>query len=271
MLSDRICRAAQTAAIAASFVFIFAIVALAQDRRQNAPGEFDFYVLALSWSPSYCESVKERTGSSSRPDPQCSGRPIAFVVHGLWPQYDQGFPSFCQMPAPRLNREIVGANLDLMPSPRLIFREWDRHGTCSGLSAHAYFDAVRKARAVVKVPPEFLTPAEFGVGVARRHRRGFHAGQFGPVAPRPRRRLRLEPADGNPSVHDEGFRVPRLRRRRQPRLLPRQDRDARSACGHERNEIISARARTGFYKRIKPPLTLRTNVIVASRIPPTCR
>jgi hypothetical protein len=46
MLRDRMFRAAQTAAIAASFVFIFAIVALAQDRRQNAPGEFVFYVLA---------------------------------------------------------------------------------------------------------------------------------------------------------------------------------------------------------------------------------
>ncbi len=49
MSSDRIARALQTAAIACSFVFIFAIVALAQDRRQNAPGQFDFYVLALSW------------------------------------------------------------------------------------------------------------------------------------------------------------------------------------------------------------------------------
>ncbi|HTE96008.1 MAG TPA: hypothetical protein VK678_21270, partial [Bradyrhizobium sp.] len=28
----------------------------AQDRRQNAPGEFDFYVLSLSWSPSFCEA-----------------------------------------------------------------------------------------------------------------------------------------------------------------------------------------------------------------------
>jgi ribonuclease T2 len=70
MLSDRIRRAAQTAAIACSFAFIFAIVALADDRRQNAPGEFDFYVLALSWSPTYCESAKERAGNG-RPDPQC--------------------------------------------------------------------------------------------------------------------------------------------------------------------------------------------------------
>jgi ribonuclease T2 len=159
MLRDRICRAVQTAAIASSFVFIFAIVALADDRRQNAPGAFDFYVLALSWSPTYCESLKERAGTT-RPDPQCSGRPFAFVVHGLWPQYEQGFPSYCQVPAQRLDRATVSGALDLMPSPRLIFREWDRHGTCSGLAPHAYFEAARKARAVVKIPAEYLAPAE---------------------------------------------------------------------------------------------------------------
>jgi ribonuclease T2 len=59
------------------------------------------------------------------------------------------------VPAPRLDRTIVGGALELMPSPRLIFHEWDRHGTCSGLSQHAYFEAVRKARAVVKIPQEF--------------------------------------------------------------------------------------------------------------------
>ncbi len=78
------------------------------------------------------------------------------MVHGLWPQYEQGFPSFCQVPAPRLDRAIVGGMLDLMPSPRLIFHEWDRHGTCSGLSQHAYFEVVRKARAVIKIPAEFI-------------------------------------------------------------------------------------------------------------------
>ena len=153
-------RAVRTAAVAASFVFLFAIVALAQDgatpdRRQNKPGKFDFYVLALSWSPSFCEASAERAPSRA-PDQQCSGRPFSFVVHGLWPQYEQGFPSFCQVPAPRLDRAIVGSMLDLMPSPRLIFHEWDRHGTCSGLSAHAYFETVRKARAVVKIPADYL-------------------------------------------------------------------------------------------------------------------
>lgn len=125
------------------------------DRRQNEPGKFDFYVLALSWSPSYCAAAQERAPDRA-PDQQCSGRPFSFVVHGLWPQYEQGFPAYCQVPAPRLDRSIVGSMLDLMPSPRLIFHEWDRHGTCSGLSDRAYFETIRKARSVVKIPAEYL-------------------------------------------------------------------------------------------------------------------
>src|SRR5947208_9900160 len=129
--------------------------AKAQDKRQNAPGEFDFYVLSLSWSPSFCEEAAERGGRSQT---QCSGRPYSFVVHGLWPQYENGFPEFCRNPAPRLDRNIVSSMLDLMPAPRLIFHEWDKHGVCSGLPARGYFETIRKARAGVKIPPEYLEP-----------------------------------------------------------------------------------------------------------------
>jgi ribonuclease T2 len=131
----------------------------AQDRRQNAPGEFDFYVLSLSWSPSFCEAASER-GDGRRAQAQCGGRPYSFVVHGLWPQYERGFPEYCQRPAPRLNRNVMTSMLDLMPAPGLIYNEWDKHGTCSGLSARAYFENVRKARAAVKIPEEFLQLSE---------------------------------------------------------------------------------------------------------------
>jgi ribonuclease T2 len=125
----------------------------AQDQRQNAPGQFDFYVLSLSWSPSFCEAAGER---GTPPQQQCSARPYSFVVHGLWPQYERGFPEFCHVPAPRLDRTSVSSMLDLMPAPRLIFQQWDKHGTCSGLSPAAYFETVRKVRASVKIPPEFI-------------------------------------------------------------------------------------------------------------------
>jgi ribonuclease T2 len=144
--------------ISLALVVVSAGVASAQDRRQNAPGEFDFYVLALSWSPSFCEAAAER-GNSGRSQVQCE-RPYSFVVHGLWPQYERGFPEYCQRPSPRLDRNIMTSMLDLMPAPGLIFNEWDKHGTCSGLGARAYFESIRKARAAVKIPEEFLQLSE---------------------------------------------------------------------------------------------------------------
>jgi len=128
--------------------------ASAQDARQNTPGEFDFYVLSLSWSPSFCAAAAERSRRGGD-NIQCGARPYSFVVHGLWPQYDKGFPEYCQLPAPRLDRSIVASMLDLMPAPHLIFNEWDRHGTCSGQTPRAYFETVRKARAAVKIPPDY--------------------------------------------------------------------------------------------------------------------
>jgi len=140
-------------------IVVSAGMASAQDHRQNAPGEFDFYVLSLSWSPSFCEAASER-GNSGRSQIQCGDRPFSFVVHGLWPQYERGFPEYCQRPSPRLARNIMNSMLDLMPAPGLIFSEWDKHGTCSGLGERAYFETIRKARAGVKIPEEFLQLSE---------------------------------------------------------------------------------------------------------------
>ncbi|MCC7346218.1 MAG: ribonuclease T2 [Variibacter sp.] len=149
-------RLAMTSRVRAGWAALAAMLCLlgpasAQDRRQNAPGQFDFYVLSLSWSPSFCEAAGQRA-----PRQQCGARPFAFVVHGLWPQYERGYPEYCQVPAPRLNRNIVSSMLDIMPAPGLIFNEWDKHGTCTGMTARGYFDTVRKARAVVKIPERFL-------------------------------------------------------------------------------------------------------------------
>jgi ribonuclease T2 len=159
MLGHRVRRTAQAAVIAISFVFVFVVAALAEGAAPRQPGQFDFYVLALSWSPSYCESARLRA-PNRKPTLQCSGRPFAFVVHGLWPQYMQGFPSYCQAPAPRVEAKLVSAMLDLMPSRRLVYHEWNRHGTCSGLTAQGYFDTLRKARAAVTIPADYRDPGE---------------------------------------------------------------------------------------------------------------
>ena len=133
--------------------------ASAQDRRQNSPGDFDYYVLSLSWSPSFCEEAAERGGGRSQ-QAQCGGRPFSFVVHGLWPQYEHGFPEYCDRSAEWLDRKIMTSMLDLMPAPGLIFNEWKKHGTCSGLDGRAYFETIRKARAAIKIPEEYLQLSE---------------------------------------------------------------------------------------------------------------
>lgn len=147
----------QTRLLAVMLVFTLGVmssVAVAQRLGQDEPGRFDFYVLSLSWSPSFCETA---SGSARQ---QCGPRPYSFVVHGLWPQFERGFPEFCQVPAPRLDNRIVSETLDLMPARNLVYHEWDAHGTCSGLGQRDYFDLVRRARAAVKIPAQFQNPQQ---------------------------------------------------------------------------------------------------------------
>jgi ribonuclease T2 len=123
-----------------------------RERHQGTPGEFDFYVLSLSWSPSFCEG-----GGGRRANEQCEGaRPYAFVVHGLWPQYERGFPQNCTEPAPWIENDLVRSMLDLMPARRLVIHEWQAHGTCSGLDAERFFATVRSAREKIKIPERFV-------------------------------------------------------------------------------------------------------------------
>lgn len=127
-----------------------ACVALAacgqQSGEQAAP--FDFYVLSLSWSPSYCEAEGERANAQ-----QCGAdRDFGFVVHGLWPQFETGWPEFCDDDASDPSRDQVQKIDDIIPSNGLIRHQWRKHGTCSGLAVEAYFETTRAAFEGVMVP-----------------------------------------------------------------------------------------------------------------------
>jgi len=112
---------------------------------------FDFYVLSLSWSPSYCEAEGEEANRQ-----QCAaGRPYAFVVHGLWPQFDRGFPENCTTDQPDVSNDTLRSLYDLMPSAGLIRHQWRKHGSCSGLGQRDYFEVLRAARETVSIPQEF--------------------------------------------------------------------------------------------------------------------
>ena len=117
---------------------------------------FDFYVLSLSWSPSYCAIEGEDANRQ-----QCGARPRhAFVVHGLWPQFESGWPEFCASAEPeRVPDALVRDLLDIMPSAGLIGHQWRKHGSCAGMSQRDYFSLVRTAREKVEVPARFEDPA----------------------------------------------------------------------------------------------------------------
>lgn len=115
-------------------------------------GAFDYLILALSWSPTFCDSP-----AGAREPMQCSAvRPYGFIVHGLWPQYERGWPESCPSTQPAdVPRGVVEATLDLMPSRRLIEHQWDKHGVCVGGDPNSYFQRLRATRAMVRIPPEF--------------------------------------------------------------------------------------------------------------------
>ncbi len=125
----------------------------ASSRRHNQhgpspPGVFDYYLLALSWSPEFCHSYAANA--------QCSGH-FGMVVHGLWPQFVDGYPEHCSTQPGLADPSSM---TDIMPDPSLVVHEWSTHGTCSGLGAEDYFKLVRRAFTSVKVPARLAAPTQ---------------------------------------------------------------------------------------------------------------
>lgn len=137
--------------------FILVLLATAPATAQQAapPGSFDYYVLALSWSPSYCASKSGRDDAE-----QCAAaRPYGFVVHGLWPQHARGgYPAHCATPSP-VPAPVMESMLPIMPSRKLVEHEWKKHGTCAGGRPEDYFATTRAAFERVRIPVFLDRPA----------------------------------------------------------------------------------------------------------------
>ncbi len=114
----------------------------------EAAGAFDYYILSLSWSPTFCALTGDARGED-----QCDPRhDHSFTLHGLWPQYEFGWPSYCRTSARDPSRADTRAMADIMGSAGLAWHEWKKHGRCSGLSADDYFAASRLAYDKVEIP-----------------------------------------------------------------------------------------------------------------------
>jgi len=118
---------------------------------RQSSGPWDHYLLTLSWSPEYCHSHPT--------DDQCTGpKHFGFVVHGLWPEYPNGLsgPEACSQAQGLSDPSTM---LDIMPTLRLIQHEWTTHGSCSGLSADAYFGLIRNLFSSIHIPSQFAAPS----------------------------------------------------------------------------------------------------------------
>ncbi|TVQ56363.1 MAG: ribonuclease T [Rhodobacteraceae bacterium] len=111
-------------------------------------GDFDYFILALSWTPSWCEAEGDARGAAV-----CdAGADRGFVVHGLWPQRERGWPEFCPTDRRPPTRRETAAMADIMGGSGLAWWQWRKHGVCSGLDAPDYFALTREAFARVALP-----------------------------------------------------------------------------------------------------------------------
>jgi ribonuclease T2 len=138
----------RVAGLLAAFLLIVppAVLAAAPAWAGGTPGVFDFYVLSLSWSPTYCATDRN-------PNPAECATPRGFIVHGLWPQYERGYPADCPSNMPRSVRQATLDGLaGIMPGAGLVNHEWQKHGVCSGLSQANYFATLSRAFGAVTLP-----------------------------------------------------------------------------------------------------------------------
>ncbi|WP_341862827.1 ribonuclease T2 [Gymnodinialimonas sp. 57CJ19] len=111
-------------------------------------GEFDYYVMSLSWTPTWC-----LLEGDERASPQCDdGQDFGFALHGLWPQYEDGWPAYCPTVMRAPSRGMTGEMADIMGTSGLAWHQWRKHGVCTGLEAPDYYALSRLAYESVQRP-----------------------------------------------------------------------------------------------------------------------
>ncbi len=185
--------------------------------RANTAGKFDYYTMVMSWSPTHCATAED-----GRDEQQCArqdGLRYGFVLHGLWPQYEKGYPEACPTGRkPFVPRPVIDSMLDIMPSSGLVIHEYKLHGTCSGLEPDDYYKLSRALFTRVRIPERYRNPFETQFVAPREL-----VGEFMRANPglRPEMiavelRRTGQPPARRPHLHDPRWHAARLRGEREP-------------------------------------------------------
>ena len=131
------------------WVILWLLTALPVLAEGEKAGEFDYYVLSLSWSPNWCQLE-----GNARQSEQCD-EDHGWILHGLWPQFHRGYPSYCRTIERAPSRGMTADMADIMGTSGLAWHQWKKHGTCTGLSATDYFALSREAYGRITRPAVF--------------------------------------------------------------------------------------------------------------------
>jgi len=117
----------------------------------ESAGQFDYYVMALSWTPSWCAAEGDARGSE-----QCDADTgFGWTLHGLWPQFEQGWPSYCRTNERNPSRSDTAAQARLFGTSGLAWHQWNKHGRCTGLSSDDFYHLSQLAYDRVERPEIF--------------------------------------------------------------------------------------------------------------------
>ena len=131
------------------WVMLWLLTALPALAEGEKAGEFDYYVLSLSWSPNWCQLE-----GNARQSEQCE-EDHGWILHGLWPQFHRGYPSYCRTIERAPSRGMTADMADIMGTSGLAWHQWKKHGTCTGLNAADYYALSREAYGRITRPAVF--------------------------------------------------------------------------------------------------------------------
>jgi ribonuclease T2 len=117
-------------------------------------GDFDYFIMALAWEPGFCAS----NNNPNTPPCTLGKTNLSFVLHGLWPVYNQGFPSYCSTEA--MSYDLINEYPGVYPNDFLYTHEWEKHGTCTGLDPEEYISVSQQLKDSVIIPATFDSPEE---------------------------------------------------------------------------------------------------------------
>lgn len=141
---------------------------LAKDKFGQHLAPVDYYMLSLSWSPSFCEQQKQKNDGKipAHLQFQCNqAAKFGWVIHGLWPQNANAqtigdHPRFCQGDLPPVSEAVIKKYLPESPGASLLQGEWEKHGACAFNDAESYFAKQKELFRSLNLPAGELSHKE---------------------------------------------------------------------------------------------------------------